>query len=70
MQDKKNTVFYNFIRMKVLTDLVKIVTLKFDFYFLAKMALRIFFPLKEQNSTLKLHFLFWVLANIVGQATP
>lgn len=66
MQDKKNTVFYNFIRMKVLTDLVKIVTLKFDFYFLVKMALRIFFPLKEQNSTLKLHFLFRVLTSIVG----
>ena len=43
MQDKKNTVFYNFIRMKVLTDLVKIVALKFDFYFLVKMALSIFF---------------------------
>lgn len=66
MQEKKNRVFYNFIRMKILTDLVKIVTLKFDFYFLVKMALSIFFPPKEQNSTLKLHFLFRVLASIVG----
>ena len=49
MQDKK-TVFYNFVRMKVFTDL-------FFFYF-SRLDGIIYFPLKEQISTLKLHFFF------------
>ena len=46
MQDKK-TVFYNFVRMKVFTD--------FFFYF-SRLDGIMYFPLKEQISTLKLHF--------------
>ena len=44
--------------MKVLTDLVKIVTLKFDFYFLVKMALSMFFSSKRAKLDTKIAFSF------------